>query len=303
MCSQFAELHAHSSYTFLTGAATPQKLVQEAWNLGLSSLGVLERDGLYSAVQVAEAVRYLEEDCAAGIIPKRPTLGTVFGAELTLSKKHHKADETAALLPILVRDHTGYSQLSRIIGEAHLRGQDKDKVHYLTSELQQLAQQGHCWFITGGRNSTLRRVLDTAGKTAAARELAAFVASYGADNTLVELVFEGIVGEAERNDILVELCQQHIPPIRYFATTNPTTAFPRQNKNAAAAAALKKRSTLDDNRGYGLPQGGSFLRSAAEIKRLAGPHHEAIQRAHQIGQECAFDLQLLSPGLPPLPTS
>lgn len=301
MRPHFAELHAHSSYTFLTGATTPQKLVTEAWNLGLSALGIIEKDGLYSAVQLAETVHYLEEDCRAGLVIQRPTLGTVFGAELTLSKNNRKDDPLAITLPILVRDNIGYSQLSRLIGDAYLRAHDKDHVHYLSAELQHLAHQGRCWFITGGRRSKLRHVLDQSGKQAAARELDVFASTYGAENILVEIVFEGISGETDRNDVLVQLCEQHTPPIRYFATSNPTMAFPSQHKNAAAAAALNKKTTLARNRGHVLPQGGSFLRSPEEMWRLAGPHQKAVQEAHQIGQECAFDLQLLSPGLPPYP--
>lgn len=301
MSSHFAELHAHSSYTFLTGATTPQKLVAEAWNLGLSGLGIIERDGLYSTVQLAEAVRYLDEDCRAGLVAQRPPLGTIFGAELTLSNDNRKDDPSATTLPILVRDSIGYSQLSRLIGDAYLRARDKDHVRYLPAELQRLAHQGHCWFITGGRKSTLRQVLDRSGKQAAACELDTFAATYGVANILVEIVYEGINGEADRNDMLVQLCEQHTPPIRYFATSNPTMAFPSQNKNAAAAAALNRKTTLACNRGYVLPQGGSFLRSAEEMRRLVGPHQKAVQEAHRIGQECAFNLQLLSPGLPPYP--
>ena len=46
----YAELHAHSSFTFSHSAATPQHMVETAWKAGLSTIALLERDGLYSAV-------------------------------------------------------------------------------------------------------------------------------------------------------------------------------------------------------------------------------------------------------------
>ena len=51
----FAELHAVSSYSFLGGASEPEELVARAVELGLSAVGLLDRDGVYGAVKFAEA--------------------------------------------------------------------------------------------------------------------------------------------------------------------------------------------------------------------------------------------------------
>ena len=53
----YAELHAHSAYSFLDGASSPRELVAEAQRLGLSALAVTDHDGLYGAVQLAQADR------------------------------------------------------------------------------------------------------------------------------------------------------------------------------------------------------------------------------------------------------
>ena len=67
----YAELHAHSAFSFLDGASTPEELV-EAARLGLRAIALTDHDGLYGVVRFAEAARELR-------IP------TVFGAELSLS--------------------------------------------------------------------------------------------------------------------------------------------------------------------------------------------------------------------------
>src|SRR5215469_6356454 len=71
-----AELHCHSSYSFLDGASSPADLVCEAASRGLSALAITDHDGMYGVPQFAQAAARLRE---GGI-----RLGTVFGAELSL---------------------------------------------------------------------------------------------------------------------------------------------------------------------------------------------------------------------------
>src|ERR1700756_5123174 len=73
----WAELHCHSSYSFLDGAATPGELVAEAARLGLDVLALTDHDGMYGVPQFAQAAARLADRGG-------PKLGTVFGAELSL---------------------------------------------------------------------------------------------------------------------------------------------------------------------------------------------------------------------------
>ena len=69
---RYAELHAHSAFTFLDGTDEPARMVEEAARLGLDALAILDVDGMYSTVQTTMAAR------TAG-------LPIVYGAELTLA--------------------------------------------------------------------------------------------------------------------------------------------------------------------------------------------------------------------------
>ena len=68
----YAELHAHSSFSFLDGASMPESLAEEARRLGLHALALTDHDGFYGIARMAEA--------AAGL----GGLATIFGAELSL---------------------------------------------------------------------------------------------------------------------------------------------------------------------------------------------------------------------------
>lgn len=67
----YAELHAHSAYSFLDGASQPEELVEEAVRLGLEALALTDHNGFYGTVRFAEAAREWG-------------MPTVFGAELSL---------------------------------------------------------------------------------------------------------------------------------------------------------------------------------------------------------------------------
>ena len=51
----YAELHAHTSFSFLEGASGPADLVERALELGLPALAVTDRQGLYGVVRFATA--------------------------------------------------------------------------------------------------------------------------------------------------------------------------------------------------------------------------------------------------------
>jgi hypothetical protein len=57
----WAELHCHSSYSFLDGAATPDELVDEAARLGIEVLALTDHDGMYGVPQFAQPRRGLRE--------------------------------------------------------------------------------------------------------------------------------------------------------------------------------------------------------------------------------------------------
>src|SRR6266704_2417009 len=76
----WAELHCHSSYSFLDGASDRSDLMGEAARLGLTAIAITDHDGMYGVPQFAQAAtRFKSSDSGLG-----SDLATVFGAELSL---------------------------------------------------------------------------------------------------------------------------------------------------------------------------------------------------------------------------
>jgi error-prone DNA polymerase len=274
----YAELHCHSNFSFLVGASHPEELAAEAVRLGLDALALTDRDGLYGIVRFAEAAREVG-------------LRTIFGAELTVSR-------TSDRLVVLARNPDGYARLSCAIAEAHLAGGEKGNPRTSLAQLAD-AHGGQWQVLTGGREGAVVRALLERGPNAAARELGALVDAFGRDRVGVELWDHGDPLDSARNDALVKLAVQG--GVDVVATNDVHYATPGRHALATALAAVRRRESLDEADGW-LPAAATrHLRSGAEQGRRFARYPGVVERAAALGLECAFDLSLVAPNLPPFP--
>ncbi|UXA19135.1 error-prone DNA polymerase [Mycobacterium sp. SMC-4] len=281
----YAELHAHSAYSFLDGASTPEELVEEAARLGLRALALTDHDGLYGVVRFAEAARELE-------------MATVFGAELSLGggSRTEEADPAGPHLLVLARGPEGYRRLSRQLSAAHLAGGEKGVLCYDYDALTEAAG-GHWQILTGCRKGHVRQALAAGGPDAAAAELADLVDRFGRDRVTVELTSHGHPLDGERNAALAALAPRF--GLGVVATTAAHFAEPSRGRLAMAVAAIRARHSLDEAAGYLAPLGGSHLRSGDEMARLFAHCPQVVTAAAELGEQCAFALSLIAPQLPP----
>ncbi len=282
----YAELHAHTSFSFLDGAAQPEEMVEQAHALGLKALAVTDHNGFYGVVRFAEAALELG-------VP------TVFGAELSLE---HDAERTGAPDPsgehllVLARGREGYRRLSRAMAEAHMEAGEKGLLRFHPDRLAEWAG-GHWHILTGCRKGAVRRGLDAAGADGAAAALAGLVDRFGADRVSMELTVHGVPEDDERNHLLAGAAARM--GVGTVATTGAHFARPDQRRLAAALAAIRARRSLDELDGWLPAAGGAHLRSGDEMARLLPDHPGAIDGAVELAAECAFSLRLIAPNLPP----
>ncbi|AMU33700.1 error-prone DNA polymerase [Mycobacteroides abscessus] len=284
----YAELHAHSAFSFLDGASLPEEMAQEAARLGLKALAITDHNGFYGVVRFAEAAKELG-------------LPTVFGAELSLGGQGN-TEESVHLL-VLARGQEGYRRLSRQMSAAHLSGgtpkDRKDKPRFDLDVLTEAAG-GHWHILTGCRKGQVRRALASGGPAAAERALADLVDRFGADRVSIELSRHGHPDEDERNAHLAALASRF--GVGVIATTAAHFATPQRRRLAMAMAAVRARKSLDDVAGWLDPVGGAHLRSGDEMARLFSHCPEVVTAAAELGEACAFDLKLIAPELPPFDT-
>jgi error-prone DNA polymerase len=290
----WAELHCHSSYSFLDGASSPEDLVAEAAALGLEALAITDHDGMYGVPQFAQAAARLEQQ--AGI-----SLGTVFGAELSLDLPGGQGgvpDPAGRHLLVLARDPEGYRRLCRVISTAQLRGGEKGRPSYSEDDLAQ-AHGGHWVILTGCRKGAVPAALATAGPEAAARQLRRLAGMFGPRNIAVELTSHDQPEDDERNDALYELATSTGTTV--IATGNVHYASPRDAKLAQALAAIRARRSLDEMDGWLAASGTAYLRSGAEMSRRLRRYPGVRQQTARLAADCAFGFHVIAPRLPDFP--
>ncbi|HET8928856.1 MAG TPA: PHP domain-containing protein, partial [Microbacterium sp.] len=300
----YAELHAHSSYSFLDGASSPEELAEEAERLGLHALAITDHDGFYGIVRFAEAAENLE-------------VKTVFGAELSLGPpgsptfgtggtqapaRGGAPDPDAEHLLVLARGEEGYHRLAAAITHAQLAGGEKGRPLYDLDDLAARAE-GHWAVLTGCRKGAVRRALYDPGgglatdaEHAAGRELDRLIDLFGRDSVNVELTDHGDPLDTAADDILASLAAARRLPV--LATNNVHYATPEREHLAAAVAAVRANRSLDELDGWLPAHGGAFLRSGAEMTARFARHPGAVARTVALADELAFPLRKAKPALP-----
>ena len=98
----YAELHCHSCFSLLDGAALPETLVARAAELGLAALALTDHDELGGSVRFAIAAREIG-------------LSAIIGAELTVAIGAEGNEPLVTHLPLLAESREGYANLSTLV--------------------------------------------------------------------------------------------------------------------------------------------------------------------------------------------
>src|SRR3954449_2536130 len=137
------------------------------------------------------------------------------------------------------------------------------------------------------------------GPAAAARALAKLVDAFGRANVAVELWDHGDPLDSARNDALADLAVR--TGVDVVATNNVHYSVPARRRLATALAAVRARRSLDEIDGWLPAAGAAHLRSGAEQARRFARYPGVVERAAELGRDCAFDLHLVAPRLPDFP--
>ncbi len=307
--ARYAELHCHSNFSFLDGASHPEELAEEAARLGLTALALTDHDGMYGVVRFAEAAREVG-------------LATVFGVELSIGLTRSQAgvpDPEGTHLVVLARDPLGYTRLCRAVSVAHMRGMQKGRPTLDIETLSALGAGGlpdftsdgipvgepsglsgeHWLVLTGCRKGSLTKALMEHGPSRAAGELQRLQSFFGKDNVVVELWDHGDPLDSARNDALVDVAVRSGADL--VATNNVHYHRRSRQRIAGALAAVRARRSLDDMDGWLPGAAFAYLRSGEDQERRFARYPGVVERAAELGAQCAFDLNLLAPKLPPWP--
>lgn len=281
----YAELHAHSNFSFLDGVSDPSCLIEEGERLGISAIALTDHNGLYGVVKFSKAA-------------KTSSVTPLYGAEVTVQTSKPRSfgnDPEGDHLVVLAKSPKGYADLSTLLTYGHMRSREKGVFELTFDDLGDSFSKE--WVIlTGCRKGPLSKALMDAGPSAVGKELSKLVAIFGRDNLVVECWDHGDPIDFPRNQVFVD--QAVRLGVRATVTGNVHYATPQQGRAAQVAAAIRANKTLSELDGWLPAAHMAYLRSPREQKRRFKQFPTLVETTLEIARECMFDLHLVSPALP-----
>ena len=105
--SSYVPLWCKSNFSFLEGASHPDELIEEAQRLGLSSLALTDRDGVYGIVR-------------AHVRAQELGIQLIIGSQVSIDDR--------SMIILLAQDRNGYANLCRLLTAGRLRSEKGESV-------------------------------------------------------------------------------------------------------------------------------------------------------------------------------
>jgi error-prone DNA polymerase len=253
----FAELIAATNFSFLRGASHASEMVGQAAELGLTAIGIVDRNTLAGVVRAFEAA-------------KEHNIRLIVGARLVTTDGFE-----AVCYPT---DRSAYRRLCRLLTEGNRRAV-KGQCHFSFEEML-AANAGQIFIAIPPRDLSAAFIecLSTLSATARSRTYLAAAFSYRGD-------------ERRRLGELSELAAQTRAPL--VATTDALYHSPDRRPLADVLTCIREKCTILEA-GYRLEANAErHLKPAAEMARLFATYPQAVTRTLDIVERINFTLDEL----------
>jgi len=257
----YVELHACSAFSFLRGGSFPEQLAETAAKLKMPAMALLDRNGVYGAQRFSVAAR------EHGVCP-------IVGAELTM--------EDGSILPVLVKDRTGYKNLCELLTQAHLRS-EKGKCAIQWNELAQFTEGLIALFSDVSRPDRAKFIADV----------------FSGENVYVEIQRHFLRGEDRVNQLLCDLAEQHCLPV--IATNGVQYAHPGGRQVLDVFTCIREHTHLDAAGKLLTQNAERHLKSDAEMRALFPDRPDAIDNTARLAERLGFSLENIGYEFPSFP--
>jgi error-prone DNA polymerase len=262
--AEYAELHAHTNYSFKEGASFPDEMALRAVELGYRALAITDHDNLVGAMEYAQAAKGID-------------LHAITGAEVTLEDRGH--------LTLLASTQQGYSNLCRLISFAHVLND------HLKPGLDIALLAGHATgliLLTGCANGPVPRLLMEGKRDKARATFLQYQEWFGPGNVYLELQQNLVYGDTERIKRLAEFGHELGVPL--VATNNVHFHVRERHRLQDALVAIRHNKSLEEVRHQLRPNTEAYLKSPGEMAELFRELPEAISNTVVLAERCEFNL-------------
>ena len=292
--TDYVELHARSAFSFLEGASMPELLIQQAAEMGMPAMALMDRNGIYGMP------RFHMEGQKRGVQAH-------IGAEIAVSDMGQRLRPPAYLphsypveparLPLLVASRAGYKNLCRLITCFKMREQTKAEGAALTRDIEEYGEGLVC--LTGGSEGPLAAALAQGGYDAAQKSVERLVGIFGPRNVYVELQRHYDREEEHRNRAAIRIARSLSLPLLATGGVNYATRYEREVLDVFTC--IRHSKTLDTAGRLLTMNAERHLRSARDMQHLFSDYPEAIANTGELSSRLQFELTSLGYEFPAYP--
>src|SRR5690606_6617412 len=277
----FIHLRVHSEYSVVDSLIRVKSLVDRVAALGMPAVALTDHCNIYALIKFYSAAR------GKGLKP-------VCGADL-LVVDDDKPEQTY-VLPLLVRDSSGYANLISLISRAHQEGQLRGAVTVKRSWLD--GSTGGLIALSGASRGDVGQALLSGDEERVAWLIGEYRRLFP-DSYYLELQRTGRAGDSEHVRRAVALALEEGLPV--VATNDVRFLEADEFEAHEARVCINERRTLDDPRRPRHYSEQQYLRSPEEMAELFSDLPEALENSVQIAMRCNLELELGKPALPNYP--
>ncbi|MFC1963143.1 DNA polymerase III subunit alpha [Chloroflexota bacterium] len=265
----FIHLHVHSHYSFLDGASSLDELVDKAVSFKMSALALTDHNRLTGAI------RFYEKAKAEGIKP-------IIGAEINLRGGHH--------LTLLCKNSEGYSNLCRLLTQAHLSNQNGKPE---TSGEMLRDYSAGLIALSGCSKGEIPTLLSKT-KRDQAKKAASFYREVFGNDFFIELARFPSRGRFSDGYLLSSFAEEEGLPV--VATNNVHYAQLERYRIKELLNAIDQNTPVSQLKCFRTAE--QYLKSHKEMMKLFGDLPEAINNTEEIASRCNLELELGKPRFP-----
>jgi len=302
--AQYIELHSRSAFSFLKGASTPEEIIAACAEFKMTSMALLDRDGLYGAPRFYLAGKKLgiKTHIGAEITVRSPKskVQSQTGDRQTLEIGRSTLDiqKNAVTLPLLVRNRMGYQNLSRLITLMKLRvPKHSGECAVTPEELAEHAEGLIC--LTGESDGPLASDIQRRDAEAAQRTTQWLVDTFGQGNVYAELQRHFNRDEEARNHAVIEIARRLKLPL--LATNGVSYAHRAQRQVADVFTCIRNHVRLETAGRLLSTSSERSVKSPQEMSSLFADLPEAISNTVELSSRLEFTLEDLGYEFPRYP--
>ena len=291
---EYIELHASSAFSFLAGSSQPESFVERAVELGMPSMALADRNGVYGSARFHTSA-------------KHNGIKAHIGAEIAVSSFGSKLVPPAWLphqclaepprIVLLCTSQLGYQNLCQLITRFKMRETTKAEGAAQFDDLEEFSSGLIC--LTGGDEGPLAAALAQGGAEAAHASLERLVSIYGRHNVYVELQRHCEREEECRNASLLDIASRLSLPV--IATNGVRCARHDDRELLDVFTAIRHHTTVHNAGRLLCRNSFRHLRSSREMLDLFRDIPEAIANTRLVSQRLEFTLNNLGYEFPHYP--